>query len=208
MTDMLKEQISALIDDELSAEEAEMVVRRMTADASLQEQAAQMLAVSQSLRAEYSCAGPDFAASVMRQVRGEEVEVLDGDTSIMLAVYPNTWRKRFAGAGIAAVVAIAALIGVQRAGLQNPNDEVALAAGDVNVPVEYTVPTTSNDSGLVAADPALASYFLSHSASSRSLIPGGGRARLLRGEPRTELEQNNTEAGAESLELEQGDIQP
>jgi hypothetical protein len=44
---------------------------------------------------------------------------------------------------------------------------------------EYTVPAATTPSGLVVADPQLASYLLNHSARSPSMMPGGMRGRIL-----------------------------
>ena len=52
MNDAIKAQISAYVDGELPDNEAELLVRRMSQDKAMREQAAEYLAVSRALRGE------------------------------------------------------------------------------------------------------------------------------------------------------------
>ncbi|MGB5740771.1 MAG: RseA family anti-sigma factor, partial [Woeseia sp.] len=72
MNDALKLQVSAFIDGELEAAEAEMLVRRLGQDAGLRQQAAAYLQIGRLLRGEQTVpAARDLAARIAAAVADE-----------------------------------------------------------------------------------------------------------------------------------------
>ena len=59
MNDAIKAQISAFVDGELPENEAEMLLRRMSQDRELRQQAAEYLAMGRAIRSERTFAGMD-----------------------------------------------------------------------------------------------------------------------------------------------------
>lgn len=188
MTEQLKEQLSAFIDDELSEAETALLVRRLGSDAGLRRDAIALLQVSQLLRGEHSAAGAQFAAAVSARLNDEPLPAATVPDAPPTA--PGGWLRLAAGGGIAAAVAIAVLASLP--GQLGPDgdaggtalmSETGETAGASETTLEeYVVPEAVPAAGLVSADPELAAYFLSHSASGVSLAPGSGRARMLVGE--------------------------
>lgn len=183
MTDVVKEQISAFLDDELSADEAQLVVRRLTSDPALLDEARTMLLVGHSVRGETSVADAGFAARVVAAASGEGEALVAPHADVQKAV-PG-WLKVAGGGGVAAAVAVVALFSLSGTdAIESPagQDQAAVANAESASPdaqFEYTVPAATSASGLVVADPQLASYLLNHSARSPSMMPGGMRGRIL-----------------------------
>lgn len=209
----IKEQISAFVDGELSAEEADLLVRRLGADPALQAYAAKLMRISQAMRGERSHAGRQFAGGVMAALDGEpalDAEANTGSDESTAAAdgaparrsSSDGWLRYVAGGGIAAAVAVAVLLSLP-ALQQEPVDDrlvAPLIAADgpadnaSRASIDYVVPETLTDSGLVAADPELAAYYLSHSVTAPSLAPGNGRVRMLTGGDADEVTQPPAEA--------------
>lgn len=183
MTDVVKEQISAFLDDELSADEAQLVVRRLMSDPELLSEAKTMLTVGHRVRGELSVADAGFASRVAAAASGEEAAVAVPNAGATRSV--PRWFKYAGGGGVAAAVAVVALLSIRGPdAVEAPGTSVnaAVASPDVDTQqsgFEYTVPAATGPSGLVVADPQLASYLLNHSARSPSMMPGGMRGRIL-----------------------------
>ena len=72
MTDQLNSQLSAFVDDALSAEEGELLVRRLCRDSQLRETLARYALIGDAARrGETAAAPPDFARRVMMAVEGQ-----------------------------------------------------------------------------------------------------------------------------------------
>lgn len=191
MTEEIQEQVSAFIDGELPEAEGELLVRRLATDASLREEAARQMRLSQAIRGETSVADTAFSARVLAAIHDEPT--LE-DTAAPAAVTPSRspgWMRMAAGSGIVAGVAAIALLALPDA-VESPTVEAQTAgiesaetAGlpDAAEPFEYTVPASTSESGLVNANPELAAYYLKHSVNAPSLAPVSGRVRMLSSEP-------------------------
>lgn len=206
MTEEIQEQISAFIDGELPNAEGELLVRRLATDASLREEAARQMRLSQAIRGEASVADTGFSARVLAAIHDEPtLEDAAAPTAVAPPRSPG-WMRMAAGSGIVAGVAAIALLALPDA-VESPTVEAQTAgvetadtAGlpDAAEPFEYTVPTNASDSGLVSANPELAAYYLKHSVTAPSLAPVSGRVRMLSSEPSeeadTELDEQAPEA--------------
>lgn len=121
MTEQLKIQVSAYIDDELLDEECELLVRRMCADDSLMETVRRYSLIGDVLRGDDIAARVALAEQISRQL--EEHEEL-GVPQPAQATGGTSRLQRFirplAGVAVAATVATVAVISVQ--GPVNPLD--------------------------------------------------------------------------------------
>lgn len=165
MNDQIKTQVSAFVDGELPANEAELLLRRMCQDAELRRLAAEYVALGRAMRGERAVEGMD-------RLRERIAAALD-DTSMQqedavgTAAKPRLLRP-LAGVAIAATAAIAAILILQ---------QVTGVSGDTATPAEvrrvadrYTVPG--------ADDEQLRRYRLRHAVSSSYLDPNGFSAQL------------------------------
>lgn len=169
MNDAIKMQISAFVDGELPQNEAELLLRRLCQDRDLRQQAAEYLAMGRVMRGERTVAG-------MSMLRERISAVLD-DKSLQVEFEAVTadrprYLRPIAGIAIAATVAIAALLGLER--MSDIPDVDALSASDtVAATAEggYTVPEQDDDQ--------LRDYFLRHSATSAYFGVNSINARLV-----------------------------
>lgn len=166
MNDAIKAQISAFIDGELPENEAELLLRRMSQDWELRQQAAEYLALGRAIRGERTVAG-------IAGLRDRIATALDAEAVPEASSASESREFRFlkplAGVAIAATVALAAIIGLQRvAGIDETAPTEALAeAGNTG----YTVPAPAEDK--------LRDYYLRHAASSAYVGAGSINARLV-----------------------------
>lgn len=174
MTEQINDQISAFIDDELSAEESALLVRRFERDSNARAQALRYTVIGAALRGELLEPHP----SVLRR---RIAASLDGATLATEKRAPH-WSARYArpllGVGIAAAVAVAA-IGTLR--LVNdvgvtPNSAPAgaeQARGQAVAPA-YVVPQDATPAGPVTSPIRLTNYLIHHSEYASGL----GRASV------------------------------
>jgi negative regulator of sigma E activity len=144
MTEQVQDQISAFVDDELSAEECEFLVRRMERDPEFRQKALSYATIGAALRGEILDPDPD----VLRRHVQKELGIVP--VPIRLGLKEAMTSKRFMrpalGFGIAATVAMVAIFGLND--MNQPsvsNDPTGLIASDVSiVPVgdqtSYVVP--------------------------------------------------------------------
>ena len=169
MNDAIKTQISAFVDGELPANEAELLLRRMSQDKELRQQAAEYLALGRAMRGERTLAG-------MGALRDRIAAAIDDDSLQQDAPVAEQEGPRFlrplAGVAIAATVALAAILGLQQVAVQS-SDEDATTADTVAEVVSpgYTVPAPAEDK--------LREYYLRHAASSSYVGAGSINARLV-----------------------------
>src|SRR5262245_21427402 len=122
MTDQINDQISAFIDNELSADESSLLVRRFERDGEARARAMRYTLIGASLRGELLEPHP----SVLRQ---RIAAALSGATSIAPAApkardrWMDRWARPMLGVGIAATVAVVAI------GTLRSLNEVSLTPG-------------------------------------------------------------------------------
>lgn len=167
MTDQINDQISAFIDNELSADESALLVRRFERDADARARAMRYTLIGASLRGELLEPHP----SVLRQ---RLAAALSGVAPSVLKAR-GRWTDRLArpllGVGIAATVAVVAI------GALRSLNEVPLApAGTAGIPVtsplrardalaadSYVVPQeTDTDQSRIGASVRLTNYLMHH----------------------------------------------
>ncbi|MBT8131501.1 MAG: sigma-E factor negative regulatory protein, partial [Gammaproteobacteria bacterium] len=104
MSDEINSQLSAFVDDELAAEESELLVRRLCRDSGLRETAASYALIGDVVRDELAvAAAPDFARRVMMAVEGQTLPPADSPSE------PKVHTARNWGFAAAASVMLAAI---------------------------------------------------------------------------------------------------
>lgn len=169
MNDAIKMQISAFVDSELPENEGQMLLRRLSQDFELRQQAAEYLAIGRALCGHRNVAGIDklrerIAASIDDKSLHEDFEVVE--------MRGRRYLRPLAGVAIAATVAIAAIFGLQQVSVvpepgDLPNGEQL--AGDVAESI-YTVPEQPSDQVL--------QYHLRHNADFSASGTNNINARL------------------------------
>lgn len=156
MNDGIKMQISAFVDGELPDNEAELLLRRLSQDLDLRQQAAEYLAMGHALRGQRSIPGADtlrerIAAAIDDQSLDEDFDAIEPP--------PKRYARSLVGFTIAASVALAAIFGLQQfAVVPDLNNSLATDALADSVAEEaYTVPGQPNDQIL--------DYYSRHSAT-------------------------------------------
>src|SRR5512143_2073748 len=175
MTDQINDQISAFIDDELSAEESALLVRRFDRDPHARTQALRYTMIGAALRGELL----EPRSSVLRR---RIAAALDGAAPVAERRAPQCsarYGRPLLGVGIAAAVAIAA-IGtlrlVNEAGVApgTAAGGAVLQARDQVVAPSYVVPQDATPAGPVTSPIRLTNYLIHHSEYASGL----GRASV------------------------------
>jgi sigma-E factor negative regulatory protein RseA len=111
MSDKINEQISAMFDDELNAEEYELLIRRLKQDEQLQSNWQRYQLISDVLKKEkITSPGQNFVGAVSQQIDNESaIELADTPSQSK----PISWLKPLTGVAIAASVAAMAIVGIQ-----------------------------------------------------------------------------------------------
>ncbi len=136
MNEGIKMQVSAFVDGELPEAEAQLLLRRLSQDAELRQQAAEYFALGRALRGQSSIASNgDLRGRIMAEI---DDRLVDEEFDVIEPVARN-YARPLAGLAIAATVAIAAIFGLQQM---------------------TTVPGGSTESSapIVAEEPAIDSY--------------------------------------------------
>ena len=188
MTDQIHDPISAFIDNELSANESALLVRRFERDTEARARAMRYTLIGASLRGELLEPHP----SVLRQ---RISAALSGGTATAPSAAKvrersmDRWTRPLLGFGIAAAVAVVA-IGALRF-LNDPTLAPAGVAAPAAVPLQardpgaYVVPQNTDVSTTVA--PRLTNYLMHHGefasgltrTSVNSNVVGGARETVL-----------------------------
>ena len=167
MTEQISDQISAFIDDELSDEESAFLLRRFERDADARNRAARYTMIGAALRDEL--VGPDH--SILRR----RVAVALTGTAPSAQQRPAArlqWRymRPAVGVGIAATVAVAAILGLRAVNVAHVG--APGGAATLNTPLQtratepppsYVVPREVSDAPVVTPAVRLTNYVMHHS---------------------------------------------
>jgi len=200
MNDAIKAQISAFVDGELPENEAEMLLRRMSQDRELRQQAAEYMAMGRAMRSERAIAGMD----TLRERISDAIDdtAIQQELESVIPVSPRYLRP-IAGVAIAATVALAAILGLQQISGRIDGDPG---------PASDTVADADNRGYVVPdqADDQLREYYLRHAASSSYVGASSINARLVTLElaDGVLVETETDELPFEDPEPESGDADP
>lgn len=172
MTEEIDEQISAFMDDELSAEESAFLVRRLESDAAARSQFIRYATIGSALRGDLLLAD----STVLRRRIQESIAGRVPDPARLSSA--STRRARFgrsvAGFGVAALVAVLALIGLRNingSALGDPGgsrvaDEPSV---ELSAPVSYVVPPELPQARVIEAPIRLTNYLVQHGSFASTL---------------------------------------
>jgi len=182
MTDQINDQISAFIDNELSADESALLVRRFERDNESRSRAMRYTLIGSALRGELLEPHP----SVLRQ---RVASALSGGTAPTIAKPRERWTDRWAkpllGVGIAATVAVVAIGTLRSLNESSLAPSIAALPVATNIPQvrdSYVVPAVSDRSTTVAPI-RLTNYLMHHgefasgltrTSVSSNVVVGGG----------------------------------
>ena len=143
MNEGIKMQVSAFVDGELPEAEAQLLLRRLSQDFELRQQAAEYLALGRAMRGQRSIAA-------IGDLRGRVAAAIDDRLSeeefAAIEATGRRYLQPLAGFAIAAGVAVAAIFGLQQLGgvagtgpaVMNPAVAEATAGDSYTVPdIEY-----------------------------------------------------------------------
>ena len=167
MNDAIRMQISAFVDGELPDAEADLLLRRMSQDASLRKQAAEFLEIGRAMRGEPGVPGVDRLQERISAALDDKPLV---DDEVVAEVPSSRPMRPLLGAAIAASVALLAIVGLQF----TPG-----VGGDTNPVSTDTVAQSDEPVGVTVPDEELRQYYLSHGASSSEFGANGMGARLV-----------------------------
>lgn len=171
MNDAIRTQISAFVDGELPDAEADLLLRRMSQDASLRRQAAEYLEIGRAMRGEPGVPGVERLQERISAALDDKPLAAD---EAVPEVPAGRSIKPLAGAAVAAAVALLAIVSLQFSpGLDGtdvapPADVVA----GVSEGATYVVPPRP-------VDDQLRQYVLSHGASASELGGNSMNTRLV-----------------------------
>jgi sigma-E factor negative regulatory protein RseA len=198
MTDSVREQLSACLDDELARGELDLLLKRAGKEAELRSSLGRYAFIGDALRDKAPvAASKGFADRVMAAV---ETAALEPAPVRRTPLRELRWLRPVAGLAIAAGVATVAVISFQVPDVPAPTTLAANTPPSVVTPLEqqpvpsYTVPTTSRQGAFVPAT-RLTNYVVAHSEFSSPL----GRRTVLSGvlsDDEEELEQQTDDADA------------
>jgi hypothetical protein len=179
MSDKIKDQMSAFLDDELPDDEAELLLRRLGTDAELRRMAARYLLIGQSLRRERVPA-LDLDRRIARALEDEDAY----RASDVEEEGPPRWWRPVAGVAVAATVAVIALMGLRNTGEGTAPEAVTADAGvavDADpAEFDYVVPADIPAVRPVSAVPArLTNYMISHGERAGTLVRSGMHSRIV-----------------------------
>ncbi len=140
MTDKLKAQVSAFVDDELLEAESELLIRRLCSDAELRKVAARYTLIGDAIRGSLHEIRADLAGNIMQVIENEALE-----ESVAQKGAPR-WPRALGGGLVAAAVAAVAVFSLQPA--ETPDSAPPIA---VVVPEDNPAPDVFQPDGVPAA---------------------------------------------------------
>ncbi len=210
MTEQISDQISAFIDDELPDEESAFLLRRFERDADARSQAARYTMIGAALRDELMGSNP---AILRRRIAA----ALTGTVPVAQQRPPARvqWRywRPVVGVGIAATVAIAAIVGLRAVNVARVGAPGGAATANAPLQVRttepapsYVVPREVSDAPIVAPAIRLTNYVMHHSeyasrlgrTSVHSNVIGAARALARR---RDGLDQTRDQRGVRACRV-------
>lgn len=203
MNDALKMQISAFVDGELPENESELLLRRLSQDAALRNQADQYLRIGRLIRRERDVPGIGDLRKRIATALGEQ----PGEVPAPAEQSRRRLLKPAAGLAIAASVAVVALIGLRQAeipGAPEVANRNAVATPPTQQVAGYTEPLPED---VLSGRPSdmLTQYYLSHGATSAELGANGILTRLVTLELR---EGELVEVAADPREVDAATVSP
>lgn len=194
--ELMREQLSALMDGELSREESLFLLKRMEHDAELRDEWERLHMVSALQQGEFQTVSSGFCARVMATVEMEATPAGGSRRMVARVTVMPGWVRTVAGGAIAAAVAYVALVnfGPSAALPQAPSGATlaatppvgsprpgSAATGTMNLPPQIFAPAAQTNGGSTqpALDPAhlrLNRYLLRHSEALG--LPASGMPQL------------------------------
>lgn len=184
MTVNAHEQLSALLDGELSEAEAAMVVRRVARDEALRSAALRYSLIGDALRGDLPAGKP---ANLVARVRAELESVPPPATVVQPAAGGSRFLSYGAGMAVAASVAIVALVALP--GRQQETLPPLLSANEVSSPVAETRPDLRAAPQPVFTRAAgggpdrLTRYYVNHTEYAPAMSGRGALTRLIMIQP-------------------------
>lgn len=175
MNDALKMQISAFVDGELSENESELLLRRLSQDAEMRRQVDEYLLIGRLIRREQEVPGMADLRHRIAAALGEERPV---EAPAAVPAARRRFLKPIAGVAVAASVALVALIGLRQVEAPDmPGGALAArTAAPAGEAVAYTEPRPA---AVERPSEMLMQYYLSHGATSADLGANGILTRLV-----------------------------
>lgn len=121
MTDKLHEQLSALVDDELSADERELLYRRLEQQPPLRAKWSRYHALGDMIRGHVQ---GDARLDISRSIQAAIAQ----DTTYAAKPVAPRWMRPLSGAALAATVAFMAVLGIQKVTVTDTQVELAPVA--------------------------------------------------------------------------------
>jgi sigma-E factor negative regulatory protein RseA len=177
MSEQIREQVSAFLDGELPNSETELLLKRLTRDPELRDSFGRYALIGESIRgASGARLSHGFSSKVNRAIDGEPLAAPNPQPS---SARLGTWWRPFAGAGIAAGVAVIAVIALQQRAVVPslaalPAVQSMAAAKE---PLSYTVPAPVAETPTALPSARLTNYVFAHSRYSS----GVGQSSVLTG---------------------------
>ena len=182
MTEEINDQISAFVDDELSEQECAFLVRRFDHDPNVRGKALRYTMIGSALRSELLQPDP---AVLRRRIAG----AIDGAPLPVVRVAGGRWTARLAkpllGVGIAASVALGAIVGLRfvndaRTGTGSGLDPAqATAQLSAESAPSYVVPLEVSNTTVVTPPHRLTNYLVRHSEYASGLSRTSVRSNVV-----------------------------
>ncbi len=194
MSEQIREQVSAFLDGELPNSETELLLKRLTRDGELRDSFGRYALIGEALRGASPLMAKGFTGRVNFAIDGEPMPA-NGQLSQARA---RRWWRPFAGAAVAAGVAVVAVVALQQRSVAPTLRPGAVltaqnaAAGSLPAPnltlvqaqppreaISYTVPAASPAAPAVMPQARLTNYVFAHSRYSSGLDQRGVLADML-----------------------------
>ncbi len=170
-----REQLSAFLDDELTADEARFLLRRLEADPALARHLHQYAAIGEVLRGNAASFQGDLVERVQRAIHGESMPEAQPDTTAAPATAEHWSASLMPLARVAAAAAVAAVVVFAVLPRAPGTTETFVSTGggsgdDGEFPV--VPPVTPADGPLVGVpgNAAFASYLLKHTSAVNTSV--------------------------------------